>query len=210
MSFSTYANFETAITSWLDITASDVSSQIVDLITVGEQRIFRECRTRDMETSFGDTISSNGTLALPTGYIELKSAYIDTNPVQSLERRSPEWIRTKYPTSTTTNTGVSGVPKWIARYGTSFMFGPYPDSAYTVRGIYYAYPTPISGSGLSTFFTNNPDLYLFACLAESEPIIGRDSRIALWEAKYAKILADVNGQDQREDHSGSVLQMRVG
>lgn len=39
--------------------------------------------------------------------------------------------------------------------------------------------------------------------------IGRDKRVPLWEAKYQKILADVNGADQRENASGSSLQTRL-
>ena len=48
----------------------------------------------------------------------------------------------------------------------------------------------------------------FACLAESEILIGRDARIPIWEAKYQRILMDVNGADKAEDSSGSSLQMR--
>ena len=207
MAFSSYTSFGTSLASWLldsnTATVTDVGVSIVsDLITVGESRLFRETRSRDMETSFGSTISS-GVLALPTSYLALKSAYVATAPNVSLERRSAEWIRLNYPQDT-----ISGVPKFIARYGTNFIFGPYPDSAYTVNGIYYIQPTAISGSALNTLFTTNPDLYLFACLAEAAIIIGQDARIQVWEAKYQRILADVNGMDKAEDASGSSLQTR--
>lgn len=207
MAFSSYTSFGTSLASWLldsnTATVTDVGVSIVaDLITVGESRLFRETRSRDMETSFGSTIAS-GVLALPTSYLALKSAYVNTSPNVSLERRSAEWIRLQYPQSTT-----SGVPKFIARYGTNFIFGPYPDSAYTVNGIYYMQPTAISGAALNTLFTTNPDLYLFACLAEAVIIVGQDKRLPVWESKYQRILADVNGMDKAEDASGSSLQMR--
>lgn len=209
MSFSSYTNFGTSLAGWLldnnAATITDVGvSQVADLITVGEARIFRETRTQVMETSFGTAISS-GLLALPSSYLALKTAYVNSSPTVSLERRPAEWIRMNYPQNSS-----SGIPQFIARYGQNFIFGPYPDSAYTINGIYYMQPTAISGAALNTLFTTNPDLYLFACLAEAEIIVGRsDQRVALWESKYQRILMDVNGVDKAEDASGSSLQMRT-
>lgn len=208
MSFASYTSFGTSLVGWLldsnTATITDVGvSQVADLITVAETRIFREARTKEMETSFGSTISA-GVLALPTGYLALRRAFINSSPISSLERRSAEWIHMNYP-----DNSASGVPKFIARYGTNFIFGPYPDSAYTVNGTYYKSPTAISGAALNELFSTNPDLYLFACLAEADILIGNDKRIQMWEAKYQKILMLVNGVDQAEIGSGSSLQMRV-
>ena len=208
MSFASYTSFGTSLAGWLlknnSATVTDVGvSMVADLITVGETRIFRECRTQAMETSFGAAITA-GLLALPASYLALKSAYLASAPNVSLERRPAEWIRLNYPQDTS-----SGVPNFIARYGQNFIFGPYPDSGYTVNGIYYKQPTAISGAALNTLFTTNPDLYLFACLAESTIIIRDNPLIPVWEQKYQKILMDVNGSDRAEDSSGSSLQMRV-
>jgi hypothetical protein len=202
MSLATYADLKAAVVSWLDVPTATFTSQIADLITVGEKRLFREARTRDMEYAVNDTIAA-GTIALPTSYVELKYAYIDGTPVQRLERRSADWIYQQYP-----NRSSEGIPKYIARESSDFIFGPFPDSGYTVKGIYYRRPEVIATTANAVFLAN-PDLYLFACLAESEPLIGRDARIALWEAKYQKILMDVNGEDTKEDHSGGTLQMRI-
>lgn len=203
MSINTYSTLKTAIVSWLNITTADIASQIDDLVTLGETRIFRKARTRDMEVPLSSTIAS-GVIALPASYVALKFAYIDGTPTQRLERRSAEWIYMQYPVRSS-----EGKPKYIAREGTNFIFGPYADSAYTVKGIYYKRLDVLSSS-VNALFSSNPDLYLFACLAESEPIIGRDQRIALWESKFQSILAEVNGEDQAEDHSSGVLQMRIG
>lgn len=203
-----YTSFGTSVASWLldnnSATITDVGvSMMADLIQVGEKRIFREARTISMETSFSASISA-GLLSLPTGYLALKSAYVDTAPNVSLERRDAEWVRINYPQDT-----VSGIPKYIARYGSNFIFGPYPDSAYTVKGIYYKTLAAISGAALNELFTTNPDLYLFGVLSEASIIIGSDKRIPIWEAKYRQILLDVNGMDKAEQASGSTLQMRV-
>lgn len=200
---SSYTDFGTSLAGWLDVSYTDIGSSLVaDLITVGETRIFREVRCREMETAFSASISA-GMLSLPSSYLALKTAYVDSAPNVSLERRPAEWIRLTYPQ----NSG-SGIPQFIARYGQNFIFGPYPDSGYTINGIYYKQPSAISGSALNAVFSTNPDLYLYACLVESEGILQRDPRMPIWEAKYARILADVNGMDKAEEASGSSLQMR--
>lgn len=202
MAITTYAQLKTAVVSWLDVATTDFTSTIDDLVTVGEKRIFRETRTRDMETALSSVIAA-GVIALPTNYVAMKFCYVDGTPVQALERRSAEWIYSKYPQRSS-----SSKPSFIAREAGNFIFGPYPDSTYTIKGSYYVRLGALSGT-VNALFTANPDLYLFACLAESEPLIGRDSRIPLWEAKYQKILASVNAEDKNEDQSGSSLQMRV-
>ena len=160
----------------------------------------REVRARPMETAFSDTIAS-GVIALPTSYLELKYAYINQTPVEWLKRQKAQFIYEKYPTRSAAN-----VPKYIAREGSNFIFGPYPASTYTVAGVYYKDIGPVSSSA-HALFTENPDLYLFAALCETEPFIKNDKRVALWEQKYQKIKADVNGLRDREDLSGSDLQM---
>jgi hypothetical protein len=198
-----YASLKTGIAGWLDINSTDLSSQIDDLIMVGEKRIFREVRTRDMEVALNATIA-NGVIALPTGYVALKNARINTSPVVELERRSAEWIYKNYGFRTS-----SGIPKYIARDGTNLIFGPYPDSGYNVIGTYYARLDSIANS-VTALFSSNPDIYLMAALAEAEPLLGRDPRIPMWQQKYTEILTQMNGEDKVEDQSGSSLQMRVG
>ena len=160
----------------------------------------REVRARSMETAFSDTVAS-GVIALPTSYLELKYAYINQSPVQWLKRQKAQFIYEKYPTRST-----AGLPKYISREGSNFIFGPYPSDDYTVTGVYYKDIGPVSSSA-HALFTENPDLYLFATLAETEPFLKNDKRIALWEAKYNKVKDDVNGLRDREDLSGSDLQM---
>lgn len=201
MAITTYAELQTAVGNWLH--RADLTSYIPDLITLGETRIMREVKSRDMETAFSDTIASQ-VIALPTSYIELKFAYVFVSKNIRLQRRTAQWIYETYPVRT-----GEGTPNFIAREGSNFIFGPSPASTYTVTGVYYKDIGPLSSSA-HALFTNNPDLYLFAALAETEPFLKNDKRVALWEAKYNKIKDDINGLAQREDYSGSELQMVPG
>ena len=203
MSLSTYAALKTSVAGWMNVSASDLSSQIDDVVTLGETRIYRECRSRDGEKSYATAMSS-GVLAVPSDYVEFKYLYCSAAPGVPLERRSVEWLYAQYPR---VNAG-SGIPKYFARDATNFVFGPVADGSYTATGVYYRKFAALS-TALNDQFLNNPDLYLFACLAESEILIGRDQRIPIWESKYNKILQDVNGLARREDTSGSTPRMRL-
>lgn len=202
MSINTYATLKSSIAGWMNVSAADLSSQIDNIITIGESRIYREAKTRDGEKSYATAIT-NGVLSVPSDYVEMKFLYCSAAPNTPLERRSVEWLYSIYPRVTAS----SGIPKYFARDASNFVFGPTPDGSYTVTGVYYQKFAALS-SALNNQFLNNPDLYLFACLAESEILIGRDSRIPVWEAKYGKILDDVNGLSRREDNSGSTPRMR--
>lgn len=198
MSLSTYSDLKTAVKSWLK--RSDLDAYIPDLITLGEMRIYRDLRIRAMETSLSSAISS-GVLAVPSGYIEMKHAYVNASPVQWLKRKTAEWIYHNYPTRS-----ADASPKYFAREGENFIFGPYPDSGYTVKGIYYKQPDPLSDSNTENWFTTNaPDLLLWAALCEAEPFMKNDARVQLWESKYDMVKDRVQRADDNEEFSGSIL-----
>lgn len=209
MALTTYAQLTAAVARWVGgsdastAASTGLTNTIDDLVTIAEARIFREAWTKDREASFNQ-VTSSGVIAVPGDYSKFKFAYVDGTPVQALERRSASWIYSNFGTRSSV-----GKPKYIARDSSNFIFGPYPDSGYTVKGVYYK-NLPTLSSAVYALFTNNPDLYLFACLAESIILIGRDDRIPLWEAKYKSILDKVNLLDQAEDVSGGALQMRLG
>jgi len=166
----------------------------------------REVRTPEMESALSDNITTGGLLPVPTGYIEMKYAYVDGTPTQYLQLVSPSYIYENYPLRS-----GEGKPVVMARDGSNFIFGPYPSSDYTIKGRYY---THLTGIETNTLYTNallsaNPDLYLWATLAESEPLIMRDSRIQLWESKYTLIKERVNGEASRSHYSGN-MSIRLG
>jgi len=201
MSIQTYSDLQTAVSNWLH--RSDLTSIIPDLIMLGEKRIFRDCRLRVMESALNGTIAS-GVLAVPSDYLELKFAYLDATPSIPLQRASGSQIYSQYPYRSSV-----GKPQLIGREGANFIFGPYPDSTYTVKGIYYAQPTSIQSTA-NALFLANPDLYLFASLAEATPYIKNDTRIPVWESKYATIVNDLHEADADEYNSGGGLEVRCG
>jgi hypothetical protein len=178
---------------------ADLTAEIAGWITLAEHRIYRELRVRQMETALSTAISS-GVIAVPSGYVEMKYAYINGSPMVKLQRKDAEWIYATYPTRS-----ADGTPRYFAREATNFIFGPYPDSGYTVKGVYYK---RLAALATTNWLTDDcPDLILFATLCEAAPWMGDDPRIPIWEQKYAQIKARVQKQDDDEEFSGSPLSM---
>ena len=117
--------------------------------------------------------------------------------------RTTRWILENYPLRSS-----DGKPFFIGADGSSFIFGPYPDSNYAVEGIYYAKPTAVASSA-NSLFTANPDLYLYAALCEAEPYIKNDKRLPLWMGKRDQILFDMNAE-ARDGEYGSAMEMTLG
>jgi hypothetical protein len=97
-------------------------------------------------------------------------------------------------------------PAFIARDVSSFIFGPYPDAAYTVKGTYFKRLSVVQ-TAINDLFTNYPDLYLSASLAEVFRFTRDDKMTAYWEARYADIRDKVNGESKMENASGGPLTM---
>lgn len=199
MALSTYADVSTAIAN--ELHRSDLTSYIPDFITLAESRINAKLRVRQMETVSASTIAA-GVIAVPTGYVELKDQYISsTTPYRNLQRKTAEWIYDNYPNRTS-----AAEPVFIAREGSNFIFGPFPDSGYVVTLRYYIRFSPLS-SAVNSVFSAYPGLWLYGALAESAPFLKDDKRIPMWEAKFGHLLNIIQDEDAREELSGTVLTM---
>lgn len=198
MAIDSYSTLQTAIINRLH--RADITSLVPDFIALGEARIYRDLRVRCMEASFSSAISG-GVIAVPTGYIEMKHAYIDGTPVGKLTRKNADFIYQNYPTRS-----ADGKPKFIAREADNFIFGPYPDSAYTVNGIYYKRLTALSDSNTTNWFTANaPDILMFAALYEAADHIANDDAMVKWERRYTQVKDRIQSENDAEEFSGSPL-----
>jgi hypothetical protein len=197
-----YATLQTEVAGWLH--RSDLTTSITGFIQLGENRIYRDLRVRQMETALSATIAA-GVIAVPSGYLEMKYAYVSGSPATKMSRKDAEWIYANYPTRSS-----GGVPKFFAREAETFIFGPYPDSTYTVTGLYYKRLSALSDTNTTNWLTSDvPDLILFASMCEAAPWLQDDARIPLWEKKYAQIKEQVVRNDQQEEFSGSPLAATV-
>ena len=195
MAITSFSTLKSAVADWLD--RDDMGDAIETMIGLCEARFYRdpEIRLRAMEAAFSDTIAS-GVVAVPSGYLNWKYLYVDGTPVQVLEIRNPDWIYATYPTRSS-----SAKPQYIAREGDNFIFGPYPDSGYPIKGIYYQKLTALSTSNETNWFTDNaPDFLLYGTLVHSAPYIKDDPRIQVWEMAYQMARAEVVDQEKQEEY----------
>jgi hypothetical protein len=198
-----YATLVTTIQDYL--ARSDLSSFVPNFLQNCQGKIYRSLRLRTMETALSGSIAS-GVLAVPADYLELKYAYLTTDPSTFLERTTPELIYTKWRTRS-----ASGRPLEIAREAENFIFGPFPDDTYAVAGIYYKQLTLLSASNTTNWFTTNaPEVMLYGALLEAQPFLMNDKRIPTWQGLYEQALETVKRADRRENFSGSTLATKVG
>ena len=196
MSLNTYNDLKAAVANWTK--RADLSAYLDDLVTLAETRILREIRTKDLEASFS-AVMSEGTIAVPSDFMGWRNAYIDAPGQPRLDTASPDQIRQKY------DRGINnGMPSMVAQENGNFIFWPSPADDYTVKGVYYARPSALSTTA-HALFTNNPDLYLFATLAETAPFLKDDRRVELWEAKYIQRREDVLMQDKKNRFAGRLV-----
>jgi hypothetical protein len=199
-----YASLKTAIGDFLS--RSDLTLFTDNFIQNWEERFYRQPKNfgRWMETSLSTAISSS-VIAVPAAYLGLKYAYINGSPSSRLDRLSLNQLYGRYPRGDQT-----GLPVAISRDVSNFVFGPAPDSNYTVKGVYWAKPTLIrsfaADAAAHWLIVNAPDLVLYGSLLQAEPFIKNDARVPLWRDMYNDALKDYRDLHRDEDQSGSPSQ----
>jgi hypothetical protein len=179
-----YSTLLTEVASWL--ARSDLSAAIPGFVQNFEERFYRNPKNYGQWMHSALSVSFSSTATVPSDFLALRVAYLDGESNRPLQQSTLEQVLQQYPRS------ISGRPKWIARDGTTFMFGPVPDGTYTLNGTYYAKPTVLrsyaSDAAAHFLIVNAPDLLLYGSLMEAQPYIMNEKRLPLWQAKYAEAL----------------------
>jgi hypothetical protein len=204
MAIQTYSELKTAIFAWVDSSSGDFSGTTIDdLILMAHQRIGREVRCREMEADISATVSA-GVVPLPADFVDLKYAYLNNEqPTKFLQKRTARFIYERYP-----HRDAAGRPGYVAREGSNFIFGPYPDTGttYNMKGVYWRRMTLTTTLTFNEVVRVHPDLYLAASVAEAIPFVGQDARLQVWEAKYQQIRNDLLNEVNTEGYEGSEVE----
>ena len=178
----------------------DLTGYIPTFIDHCERRLSRDLRIRQMETVLSVVISG-GVAAIPAGYLEAKNIYLDSSPAVKLRRTDLSNLYAMFP-----NRSESGKPGYFAVDGSNFVFGPAPDSDYTVKGTYYAAIARLSASNTSNWFiTDASDLLLYGSMSEAALFMENDNDFQKYEGLYMRAKAQVEAQDLRQQFSGSAI-----
>ncbi len=203
-----YATLTQAI---VDFAGRDSLSAYTDyFIQDGEDRIYRKVLELNegnglkwMENALSGTINATtGYLAVPADYLTLKGALVVTGDCTfDLTTKESQWIYACYSVR-----APQGVPAYIAREGSNFIFGPFPDSAYTIAGTYYQRAAALSSGNTVTWMTTNIPLTLHAACMISVAKFTKDMEAAqAWTAELNDRLSDICSADKAERYSGGSL-----
>jgi hypothetical protein len=187
MALTNYSTFVTTVENYLART--DLTSVIPDFVQMAQLRMSRDLRTERM-LKVATTSPTDNKVAFPSDFLELREIHFQGNPPIILEFQSPDLFFRNGQTS------LSGRSHYFTMLGTEFQFAPSQNSDYTIQILYYAQPTFISTTTSSNLFlAYYPDALLYATLAEAEPYLINDARIATWSALYDRAIANIKQSD---------------
>ena len=203
MALDTYDNLKSEIASFLN--RDDLTANIDTFIDLAETRHARDLRIRKMEavsTSI-TTVAGTQSYDLPTGYLELRYAMLQTSPYTMLQYMTPADFFRVY------NEGEgTGMPVYYTIVGKKIYLGHSPDSANVLELGFFQRATALSSSNTTNdILTNFPDLYLYGSLAETSPFLMQDERLAVWSSLYKEGVRTANESAQRGRVSAAPLQM---
>ena len=203
MAFTSYSDLQATIASYL--ARSDLTTQIVDFISLAEARLARELRTRKMlVVARADTVAGTETIGLPTDFLEMRDVHLRTTPASAVKYLSPNAF---FATARTTD---SGKPLNYTVLSSEIQFAPIPDTVYSTQMLYYYKPPVLSSTNSSNvFLANYPDALLYAALGEAEPYLMNDARLQVWASLYDRAISTINVADQSSEYGGQPISMSV-
>ena len=205
MALSTYTELKSAIANWLN--RSDLTTEIGDdFIKLVESEYNSKLRIKAMLTSKTDYSVDAETVAVPTGFLQVRDFYI----VQGTNKYSLTYMP---PTQMDQVKGGSttGRPNVYTILGTNFRFAPTPDATYTATINYYKAIDALSGSTATNWIlTNHPGVYLCGSLYHAANFLGgiEPNKLQNWLQLYQTGLERIERNDREDQWSGSPLQTR--
>lgn len=200
-----YTSLKTAVEKWLDRDDEDIVERIPEFIQLAEATIRRRVRRKTIRTSL---VVSQESTAMPSDCVELRSIYPRTSVYSKdkpLDIVTPEQLITIRAQS-----APSGRPRAASLVGGQILLAPTPDQSYTLEIIYYEKLSPLSTSNnTNSVLIESPDVYLFGALAEAEPYVKNDDRVALWKSKFDGAVDEIDKARTAEEYNASLRKARL-
>ena len=196
-----YGELKAAIQSYL-YDRTDLISVIPTFITLAERRLYRVLRVPANEKITHWTAHDSGSIDLPVDYLEAKLVTADSKPLTRISDLNHLRSQDKRV--------ASGEPQEFSRIGAQLHLYPTPDAPVNIAMVYWY---DLSGQLTQDTDTHEvlriaSDLYLHGALIEASAYLGQDSRIPVWQAKYAEELAQIRQQAAEAEYSGSITAVR--
>jgi hypothetical protein len=183
LTISTYAQLESACENWLK--RSGLDDRIPEFISLGEARIGREVKAKQMEQRVSTDAAQY--VSVPSDFVSMRGVRIQGSTIGWLDYMTPDEFF-----ATTASSSSSTVKKYTI-FGDELVFPVAPSG--DVELWYYKRLAALS-SATNTLFTSNPDLYLYAAMAVAQPFLQKDGKIALWNDLYIQVRDSVNAVER--------------
>lgn len=191
MALSNYTDLQAAVANHLH--RNDLTAIIPDLIALAESRIARTVRVCAMENRATGT-SSGQTIALPDGFLELRSLQIVVGgDTKSLSYIAPERVGS-----------AEGEPQSYSIIGDNIYLYPYGSYSYVLT--YYKKFDPLATSSTNWLLTNAPEIYLYGTLVEATPYVMDDARLATYSQLFSSAVIDLERSDRNRKY-GPAMQV---
>lgn len=200
-----YSSLVTSVQNYL--ARGDLATDAPGFIQNWEEKFYRAPKNwgRWMEQELSETIAS-GVIPVPADYLQLQVAWVVGNPSTPLSFVTLEELYGRYPRGNDT-----GLPRWMSRSGSEFVFGPQADDNYDIEGLYWGKPTLLrsfsADAAAHWLIVNAPDIPLYGALLEAVPFLKNDNRIPVWQAFYKDALQDYRDMMQSELHTQPAVEV---
>ncbi len=196
MGLSTYSELQASVADFLN--RSDLSTVIIDFVTLAEAEFNRTLRVREMSVRTRAPIDSQF-VKLPENYLSLSNVDLVTDPVTTMQYKDPQSL------DAYRRLNKTGKPLYYSVLQNSLEFAPVPDAEYTIEIVYYQKVPALASNVTNWLLTAHPDLYLMSTLAQSAPYLKEDERITIWAGKALMIIEQIKIADEQARYSGSTL-----
>ena len=204
MALSTFSELKASVANYLN--RDDLTSVIPDFITLTENRINRELRSRANVTRVTTTTTSGTDIYdFPADLIELRSvSYVSGSTKNALSYMTPESGTREYGTT------ANGAPRAYSSLGKVLKLIPTPDAAYTIELIYYNQLASLSDSRTTNnILTEFPALYLYGACLEGAIFLNDSDEITRFDAIFNRTLSDIQQSEEKARYGGNVMTMTV-
>lgn len=170
-------------------------STIEDVLLLGQRRVYRDVRSRHNEKAFSSVTVTGNLATIPADWEATSTIHFGK---EALIPKPEDWIRSYI------EAGAAGECRYFAEAGGSFYFGPAVANSTAVQGRYFCRYDNLAEANISanTLYQKEPDLFLYAALAESGEFFPVGARLQVWESKYRGIVDTLNNAKNRAAYSG--------
>lgn len=191
MAIANYSELVTAIYKWLVKDSNDpflTSGTVDNVISLAEAELSRRLYVRQLRAlTTLSLVAGTNTVTAPTDLFQTMAIY--GTSIEEIQPADPAQFITDNLYS------ISGPPKFYYLNDTQYVFGPVPDTNYTLSLDYIKrVPALSSGSPTNTILTAFPDLYLIACLKQAYMLLQDDVNEQKQETRLEKLILEINRQ----------------